>query len=456
MAQVESADLNLDDILNVNLMPSALFLHQDVPVISNNSVPEVKVKGDFSKAYELMGFHRKMMNEYQCNNFIVKQIMLEIGGPTMNSSLYHRIGTPAEGENSTYPNMTTTRQAKMIPNGELLYDSGSSGYKNWLSKTTTLDDIYRQFSSNSLAVPSNNTLATRSPKGKDPNLNRRNSYGVDELTEDDYEEGDITGYAVQQPMPIQQTENLGIGVIPGRNIAEIPLPVPYPTAGSKNGYYPSGHDEYEEGYGTDTYGPSAGYHSKELGLKDVMEIAMTTLAYLSFGMFILQVLMCITMDKSNNMMMMPMEAPDGGSEVEEIRRKKRSIMNERLLRINEITRRVLLSMDAVTYVEEDGGHCLFRVLCENNNFARNQQDRQKYWIPVWGLGLSWLSSRMARPNTPTNMRLASLKASVFGLGGADCAQTYSACDLDRMAANQRKENEKLDAESNDFNFRWGL
>lgn len=58
MAQVESADLNLDDILNVNLMPSALFLHQDVPVISNNSVPEVKVKGDFSKAYELMGFHR--------------------------------------------------------------------------------------------------------------------------------------------------------------------------------------------------------------------------------------------------------------------------------------------------------------------------------------------------------------------------------------------------------------
>lgn len=41
---------------------------------------------------------------------------------------------PTLGENSTYPNMTTTRQAKMIPNGELLYDSGSSGYKNWLSK----------------------------------------------------------------------------------------------------------------------------------------------------------------------------------------------------------------------------------------------------------------------------------------------------------------------------------
>lgn len=37
------------------------------------------------------------------------------------------------------------------------------------------------------------------------------------------------------------------------------------------------------------------------------------------------------------MMMMPMEAPDGGSEVEEIRRKKRSIMNERLLRVSVTT-----------------------------------------------------------------------------------------------------------------------
>lgn len=35
--------------------------------------------------------------------------------------------------------------------------------------------------------------------------------------------------------------------------------------------------------------------SKEMGLKDLFDIALTTLAFLSFGMFILQVLMCVTM-----------------------------------------------------------------------------------------------------------------------------------------------------------------
>lgn len=35
--------------------------------------------------------------------------------------------------------------------------------------------------------------------------------------------------------------------------------------------------------------------TREIGLKDITDIALTTLAFLSFGMFILQVLMCITM-----------------------------------------------------------------------------------------------------------------------------------------------------------------
>lgn len=38
-----------------------------------------------------------------------------------------------------------------------------------------------------------------------------------------------------------------------------------------------------------------GKSNTEIRLKDVADIALTTLAFLSFGMFILQVLMCITM-----------------------------------------------------------------------------------------------------------------------------------------------------------------
>lgn len=34
---------------------------------------------------------------------------------------------------------------------------------------------------------------------------------------------------------------------------------------------------------------------KEMGLRDLFDIALTTLAFLSFGMFLLQVLMCVTM-----------------------------------------------------------------------------------------------------------------------------------------------------------------
>lgn len=58
------------------------------------------------------------------------------------------------------------------------------------------------------------------------------------------------------------------------------------------GYYPTGHEDYQD----QTTGHDEGKdHLKEMSLKDLFDIALTTLAFLSFGMFILQVLMCITM-----------------------------------------------------------------------------------------------------------------------------------------------------------------
>ena len=49
---------------------------------------------------------------------------------------------------------------------------------------------------------------------------------------------------------------------------------------------PQVHDVHEE-YGVE--------HSHGLGLADLFEISLTGIAFLSFGMFVLQVLMCITM-----------------------------------------------------------------------------------------------------------------------------------------------------------------
>lgn len=52
--------------------------------------------------------------------------------------------------------------------------------------------------------------------------------------------------------------------------------------------------------------------------------------------------------------------------------------------MNEISQRVLLSIDAVLIAEQDNGKCLRNVICENNKYSRNLNNNQKLWIPVWG------------------------------------------------------------------------
>lgn len=55
-----------------------------------------------------------------------------------------------------------------------------------------------------------------------------------------------------------------------------------------------------------------------------------------------------------------------------------------LMQINELSRRVLRSIDAVIVAEIDDGKCLQKVLCENNKYARSREDNQKIWMPIWG------------------------------------------------------------------------
>lgn len=56
---------------------------------------------------------------------------------------------------------------------------------------------------------------------------------------------------------------------------------------------------YETGWQPESYGMSydsggSGGSSKEMTLKKVYELALTAIAYLAFGIFVLQVIMCIT------------------------------------------------------------------------------------------------------------------------------------------------------------------
>lgn len=173
---------------------------------------------------------------------------------------------------------------------------------------------------------------------------------------------------------------------------------------------PSG---YGFGGGGVGYEPSYEHHeihhenpSKALGLKDLFDIALTTLAFLSFGLFILQVLMCISMKKmpaNAGMVFMPNNGMnEGGEETDMVgKRSKRDInrfdtdvrrnipilvkiLKSSFLQINDIARRVLNSIDAALMADKDNGKCLQQLICENNKFARSRADSQKVWIPVWG------------------------------------------------------------------------
>lgn len=51
--------------------------------------------------------------------------------------------------------------------------------------------------------------------------------------------------------------------------------------------------------------------------------------------------------------------------------------------MNEVSRKVLQSLDAVIAAEKDHGKCLHQIICENNKFSRDREDNQKLWMPVW-------------------------------------------------------------------------
>lgn len=85
-----------------------------------------------------------------------------------------------------------------------------------------------------------------------------------------------------------------------------------------------------------------------------------------------------------------------------------------------MSRRALISSEATLSISEDGGKCHLKVLCDNNLYAKDKLDGQRLWVPVWSLGISYLSSRFKMQHTTTNI-LESLKAVILGIGGGDCS-----------------------------------
>ncbi|XP_058453586.1 uncharacterized protein LOC131431737 [Malaya genurostris] len=419
--------IDMNDILDERLMPATFLMlegpenpmGQSKPNPQNDSSPFVWTNltnddGTFGTAFSTMKFHRKMINSYLCHGFLANQLMSEVMPRTDKFS--KRTGTSPMMTENDYLNVRNS----------MLYDQGSSGYKDWLSKTSTLDDIHRNYLSQSIPV-NNNSLHHRTDSPR--------------ATEDDYfDEGFITGYAVQQSDPQ-----------PGYHSSFNSYQNPYPVYGPQAPFSKDFH-QHELLLGEASYDSARGdysyYHpmidieeksvGKGIGLRDLFDIALTTLAFLSFGMFILQVIMCITMTKTDaNMMMIPTVDGgeiDGAAEVEIRRRTARSLPisdGARLREINAIARMVLNSMDATVYSTQDQGQCSQQVICKGNRFSRELKYTKRYWMAVWNLGASWLTGNMVAEEARSSTILGCLRAMIIGLGGGECDKTFR-CSKDRQ------------------------
>ncbi|XP_045469460.1 uncharacterized protein LOC123677064 [Harmonia axyridis] len=291
--------IDVDDFLSPEYMPTTLLMLENP--ISNktirfsNMTSVAGFDGSLDKAIVTMGYHRQMMNEYLCRNYIAEQIVHDMSMSQINK----RMGVISHG-----PGLSTLQSAetKSIQNG-LLEDEGSSNYKNWLSKSTTLEDIYKHYE-----------MDKRSDAIKD-----------EEEREDEAYDEQVLGYDyIHQPKPTHSPAKLGhsgegIFVSGGGG-----YPHPHPSSSgagyfggssigghSGGGSYGGGHHPiiHEQVIHVPKHHHHIKYVDKKEGLTELFEIALTALAFLSFGMFIVHVVMCISMTTNTTTTAMGMMMP---------------------------------------------------------------------------------------------------------------------------------------------------
>ncbi|XP_035910948.1 uncharacterized protein LOC118511681 [Anopheles stephensi] len=388
----------------------------------------------YSSALSMLDFHRTMINLYRCKGFLAKRIINVY--PTQ-SQLFKRMS-------SAMPNSSTS---SLVMNGPqdtmdgMLYDPGSSGYKEWLTKTSTLDDIYENFlSTRKLA---NDTLnrnlhhATlhRVSESHHPTSNPR--LGQEEY----FDEGIITGFAMQ-PDHVGSLQQGGASSSNyeryGGGQHDLQLRQSKYQRGLLQGEEADGYEASRGDYGYHHHhhhaAPVVEYEEKPidkslLGLKDLFDIALTTLAYLSFGMFILQVIMCITMTKSDSSMMILPTTSEVEVEEEEGRRFARALHVEGSARARELNQLAMYVVDSIDTITKRGTErrrdiCLQACLCKANRFSRTLTSIHGYWISVWSFGVSWLARYKQSSRNISSFALKCMSAALIGLGNGKCSELY--------------------------------
>ncbi|XP_047360471.1 uncharacterized protein LOC124953303 isoform X2 [Vespa velutina] len=402
--------IDQDDILSVDLLPGSFLFADSYQNKSNSKLEKATVDGTFDKALNEMDYHRKRMNEYLCHGYMAEEIVKEVSIPRVKRKPNSAPSKPIMPDFLGNDNVTIHEK--------MLWDEGSSKYKNWLQKT----------------------------------LKKKQGIKYDHDIEEF--DGEVTGFAMQAPLPSGKIE---VYEPPNSNEDHMPA-----ASGHNYHHYGYGHGEHfghpgeffpaiqEEHYYHVPYHQEQQeheeehhkpvYHSKgkghDLSLKDFFEIALTALAFLAFGLFVIQLLMNATQNMTNVTTSSSLTDASDGT------RFKRHVggfpmtyaTNQEL---NELSYRVLRSVEAALIADMDSANCLRRILCEDNQYSKSTNDGRKIWVPVWSLGMSWITGRVSKA-APWSAMLESVKASVLGLGGANCTLLYPNCDLRKERIKRRR------------------
>ncbi|CAH1161117.1 unnamed protein product [Phyllotreta striolata] len=267
----------LDDILSKDYMPGTLLMLENPKEIVNNTNESTRVHhdGTLIKAISTMDYHRSMMNQYMCRNFLAEQI---VSNMSILTRVKRKMGhvTSGIGESITAPSLDAKEK--------LIFDEGSSGYKDWLTKSTTLEDIYRHYDQ------------------------AENKIDVVEENVEDFDDSFNIQDAHKQAEPKvpvnHRHEEVYYAGSPNYGSSNYGSSDYHFSSGGGGGSYPVHQPETPVHYEQPYHEPPTKYHvynyyTKDKDLADLFEVALTALAFLAFKMFVVHVIMCIASVTNN-------------------------------------------------------------------------------------------------------------------------------------------------------------